>query len=152
MNNEIIEMLNKVLNYELVAIHQYFIHSKILKDGGLYKLAEKIRKNSIEEMHHADVVTDRIFYLKGLPKILKIDELNFSHNFVEILKKSLELEENSVKFYRECVESFEKRNDYGSASILRDMINDEEGHIDWIEQQLRLIETIGLELYLEKNG
>jgi bacterioferritin len=148
MSNDLITMLNNVLNYE----HQYFINSKILKDNGLYKLSELARKNSISEMHHVDKIMDRIFYLKGLPKILKVSELNFSNDINEIFKQSLELEKNSVKLYQSYVGKFEEHHDYGSSALLRELINDEENHIDWLEQQFELIKKISLELYLEKNG
>lgn len=152
MKERSIEILNQALGNELIAIHQYLIHSKILNEGALYKLGSAARKSSMEEMHHADKIMDRIFYMGGLPKINPISGLNFVDDPEKMLNKDLELEQDAVQLYQNSIKELETNKDFGSAEILRQLLKEEEGHVDWLEQQLSLIKRIGIDKYLEKNG
>lgn len=145
---KIIEFLNKVLYNELTAINQYFLHAKMLKNWGLKELAEHEYKESIDEMKHADLLSDRILFLEGLPNFQALGKLRIGENPSEILKCDLALETEGVTVLREAVAYADSIADYVSRELFVKILESEEEHIDWLETQLDLIERIGEPNYL----
>ena len=145
---KVIEFLNKALYNELTAINQYFLHAKMLKNWGLKELAEHEYKESIDEMKHADKLSERILFLDGLPNFQALGKLRIGENPVELLKCDLALEMEAVPLLREAIAHSESVGDYVSRQLFADILDSEEEHIDWIETQLSLIERIGEPNYL----
>ncbi len=145
---KVIGFLNKVLYNELTAINQYFLHAKMLKNWGLKELAEHEYKESIEEMKHADALSDRILFLEGLPNFQALGKLRIGENPVEILKCDLALENEAVVVLREAVAYAESIADYVSRELFVKILDSEEEHIDWLDTQLDLIQRIGEPNYL----
>lgn len=144
----VIAYLNKVLYNELTAINQYFLHAKMLKNWGLKELAEREYKASIEEMKHADALSDRILFLEGLPNFQALGKLRIGENPVEILRCDLALENEAVAVLREAVAYAESVGDYISRELFVEILDSEEEHIDWLETQLDLVQRIGEPNYL----
>jgi len=145
---KVIEFLNKVLYNELTAINQYFLHAKMLKNWGLNELAEHEYKESIDEMKHADVLSDRILFLEGLPNFQALGKLRIGENPTEILKCDLALGSEAAAVLRDAVAYAESISDYVSRELFVKILDSEEEHIDWLETQLDLIERIGEPNYL----
>lgn len=145
---KVIEFLNKVLYNELTAINQYFLHAKMLKNWGLKGLAEHEYKESIDEMKHADVLSDRILFLEGLPNFQALGKLKIGENPTEILRCDLALEREAVAVLRDAVAHADAVSDYVSRDLFTRILDSEEEHIDWLETQLELIERIGEPNYL----
>ena len=150
-NQEIIDYLNKVLKNELTAINQYFLHAKIFADRGLKRLAEKEKSESIEEMEHADWVIERILFLEGLPNLQDFDRLMIGEDIEEMLGCDLEQEMIAVPLLREAITFCETNGDYVSRDLLNKILISEEEHIDWLETQLQLISSTGLQNYLQSQ-
>ena len=148
-DRDVIEFLNKVLKNELTSINQYFLHSRILKDWGVTRLAEHNHKESIEEMQHADRLIERILFLDGLPNLQDLGKLMIGENVREILECDLRLENLAVPDLRDGIARCEEASDYVSRNLLRDILEAEEEHIDWLETQLELISRIGIENYIQ---
>ncbi len=145
---EIVNYLNKVLKNELTAINQYFLHAKILEDWGLTKLADHERKESIEEMEHADDLMERILFLEGLPNLQDLGKLLIGETVPEMLQCDLELEMAAIPDLRDAIAHCEEVGDYVSRELFEKILQDEESHVDWIETQMELIQKTGLENYL----
>lgn len=145
---KVIEFLNKVLYNELTAINQYFLHAKMLKNWGLKELAEHEYKESIDEMKHADTLSDRILFLEGLPNFQALGKLRIGENPTEILRCDLALENEAVRVLRDAVVHAEAVGDYVSRELFVKILDSEEEHIDWLETQLDLIGRIGEPNYL----
>jgi len=150
-NAQIIDHLNKVLKNELTAINQYFLHAKMMDDWGLKELAEKERKESIEEMEHAEKLMERILFLEGLPNLQELGKLMIGETVPEILKSDLALEMQALPDLREAVTYAESVNDYVSRELFETVLTDEEEHVDWLETQLELIDKTGVENYLQSQ-
>lgn len=148
---KVIEFLNRVLYNELTAINQYFLHSRMLRDWGLEKLAEKEYQESIEEMQHADKLIERILFLEGLPNLQDLGKLLIGENVREILQCDLKLEETGCPVLRDAIAYCESVRDYVSRDLFQHILNDEEGHVDWLETQLELIDRLGLENYQQSQ-
>ena len=148
---KVIEFLNKALYNELTAINQYFLHAKMLKNWGLKELAEHEYHESIDEMKHADKLSERILFLEGLPNFQALGRLRIGENPVELLRADLALELDGVPLLREAIAYCETANDYVSRQLFADILDSEEEHIDWIETQLSLIERIGEANYLAQQ-
>lgn len=144
---KVIEFLNKCLKNELTAINQYFLHSRMLKDWGVSKLAEYEHKESIEEMHHADWLIERILFLGGLPNLQDLGKLRIGESVTEILECDMKLEEDAIPVLREAIEHSEKVRDYVSRDLFGKILANEEEHVDYIETQFELIDRIGIESY-----
>ena len=148
---EIVALLNEVLGGELVAISQYFVHAKMCKNWGYDRLASKIRSESIEEMRHAEELTDRILFLEGVPNFQKLGKLNIGENVKEQFESDLALEMRAHKVLNDGIELCRQKGDNASEALLRKILVNEEDHIDWIETQLDVIQRVGLELYLSQQ-
>jgi bacterioferritin len=145
---KVIEFLNKALYNELTSINQYFLHAKMLKNWGLMELSQHEYKESIDEMKHADVLSDRILFLEGLPNFQALGKLRIGENPTEILKCDLALEREGVVLLRDAVAYCDSVGDYVSRQLFVSILESEEEHIDWLETQLDLIERIGEPNYL----
>lgn len=141
----VIKHLNKALGNELVAINQYFLHSRMYEDWGLKRLAEKEYEESIDEMKHADELIKRILMLNGLPNLQKLDKLLIGENVREMLECDLKLEQQACPDLKEGIAYCESVSDYVSRELLSSILESEEEHIDWLETQLSLLDRIGLE-------
>jgi bacterioferritin len=145
---KVIEFLNKALYNELTAINQYFLHAKILKNWGLKELAKHEYEESIDEMKHADKLSERILFLDGLPNFQVLGKLRIGENPRELLECDLALENEATPLLREAIAHCEKAGDYVSRELFADILESEEEHIDWIETQLSVIDRIGEPNYL----
>ncbi|MCK8516155.1 bacterioferritin [Methylonatrum kenyense] len=148
---KVIEHLNTILFNELTAINQYFLHSRMLKDWGLTKLADHEYQESIEEMQHADKLIDRILFLGGLPNLQDLGKLLIGEDVREILECDLRLEEKGIPDLREAIAYAESIRDYVSRDLFQTILADEEEHVDHLETQLGLIERLGLENYQQSQ-
>ncbi|HCO55660.1 MAG TPA: bacterioferritin [Pelagibacterium sp.] len=148
----VIEHLNKILKNELTAINQYFLHARMLKDWGFKRLAEKERAESIEEMHHADKLIDRIIFLEGHPNLQRVAPLRIGQNIKEVLEADLAGELDAIASYRESRKLCNDLGDYVTQRLFEDLLTDEEGHTDFLETELDLLDKIGVEKYGQLNA
>ena len=146
---KVIEHLNQALYNELIAINQYFLHAKMLKNWGLKELAEHEYHESIDEMKHADKLSERILFLDGLPNFQNLGKLRIGENPVEVLKADLALEYDALPTLKEAIAHCEQVGDYVSRDLFSDILESEEEHIDWIETQLDLVARLGEQNYLQ---
>ena len=144
---KVIEHLNKVLGNELVAINQYFLHSRMFNDFGLDRLGAKEYHESIDEMKHADQLIERILFLEGLPNLQDLGKLMIGENTQEMLECDLKLENIAVPDLRDAIEHCEKVRDFVSRDLFRQILDSEEEHVEWLETQLKLIERLGIQNY-----
>lgn len=149
-DKEIIALLNEQLTAELTAINQYFLHAKMQENWGFTKLAKHTRHESIDEMKHAEVLTDRILFLEGLPNYQKLNPLRIGQTVPEQLRADLKIEMEAVDRLRGGVELMRSRGDVTSARIFESILEDEESHVDYLETELDLIEKLGEQLYLQR--
>ncbi len=147
-----IEHLNKALKAELTAINQYFLHSRMLKDWGVSKLAAKEYEESIEEMKHADDIIERILYLGGLPNLQDLGKLNIGEDVKEILECDMKLEDHAIPMYKDAIEHCESVRDYVTRDLLGHILQDEEQHVDFLETQFDLIKQMGIENYIQMQS
>lgn len=150
-HEQVIEALNAGLTIELTAINQYFIQSKMCRDWGFNKLAAHHYEESIEEMKHAELLIDRILFLEGIPEIARYDVIRVGSDVKEQLENALGLELNAVQTYNEGVKLAAELGDAGSKEIMERIVVESEESVDWLETQLHLIETTGIELYLSSQ-
>ena len=148
---EIMKHLNLILKNELTAINQYFLHAKMFDDWGLSKLAEYEKHESIDEMKHADTLIERILFLDGLPNLQDLGSLMIGENTRERLECDLKLENLAIPDLRAAISHAEESGDYGTRQILREILDSEEEHVDWIEKQLGLIEKVGEQNYIQSQ-
>jgi bacterioferritin len=150
-NPQVIDALNWALTIELTAINQYFCQSKMCKNWGFLKLAHKHYEESIGEMKHADKLIDRILFLEGTPEIARYDPIRVGSDVKEQFENDLALETRGVKAYNELVDLCIKVKDNGTHKIALEILADSEEHVDWLETQLGLIASVGLERYLAEQ-
>ena len=148
-DKKVIEHLNKALKAELTAINQYFLHSRMLGDWGVSKLAKKEYDESIEEMQHADKIIERILFLGGLPNLQDLGKLFIGETVQEILECDMKLEDEAIPMYKDAIEICEKVRDYGTRDLLQSILNDEEEHVDYLETQFDLIKQVGIQNYIQ---
>jgi bacterioferritin len=148
---KVIDYLNKGLRSEMTAINQYWIHYRLLENWGFNELAKKWRKESIEEMVHADKFVDRIIFLDGFPNMQVLDPLHIGQNVKEILEADLHAEVGARALYQEAATYCRDVKDYPSEKLFEDLMADEEHHIDFLETQLHLVESLGVQLYSQKH-
>ena len=148
-DDEIIALLNEQLTSELTAINQYFLHAKMQQNWGLTKLAAYTKNESIDEMRHAELITDRILFLEGLPNFQMLGRLRVGENVEEILRADLELEREAVEQLKGAIAHAESVRDFVSRDLFSDILENEEEHIDMLEQQFDMIEQMGLQNYIQ---
>jgi bacterioferritin len=148
-DSKAIEYLNRVLRNELTAINQYFLHARMYGNWGFSKLNEHEYEESIDEMKHADSLIERILFLEGLPNLQDIGKLMIGEDAREMLGNDLKLEQNAHTLLIEAIAYCESRGDYVSRALFAAILKSEEGHIDWLETQLELVDRVGLENYLQ---
>ena len=144
----VIQHLNAVLKNELTAINQYFLHARMLRHWGVEKLGAYEYKESLDEMKDADKLIDRILFLGGLPNLQDLDKLLIGENVREILECDLRLEQAGLSRIREAIAYCEGVRDFVTRDLFSDMLEQEEGQVDFIETQFELIDRIGLERYI----
>jgi bacterioferritin len=150
-NDEVIQVLNDVLCAELTGINQYFIHAMMCQNWHYKRLAEHSRKESIEEMKHAQQVMERILYLDGVPNMQKYMKINVGQNIPEQHQFDLALEKDAVARLNKGVELCRTKEDNGTRALLEQILRDEEEHVDWLEAQLLQIQEMGLPNYLAQQ-
>lgn len=150
-NDEIIQVLNDVLSAELTAINQYFIHARICQNWRYERLAEHTRKESLEEMQHAQELIDRILYFDGQPNMQKYMKVDVGKTVPEQHQLDLQLEYEAVGRLNAGLELARAKGDNGTRILLEKILRDEEEHIDWLEAQLQQIRDVGLQNYLAQQ-
>ena len=150
-DTKVIAVLNQVLKAELTAINQYFLHAEMCENWGYQKLAQHTRKESIEEMQHAEKLMERILLLDGTPNMSDYFKINIGQDVKAQLQNDLNVELDAVKRLNAGVEICVKAGDNGSRDLLESILTDEEEHIDWLEGQLHAIGEMGIENYLAQQ-
>lgn len=148
----IVQQLNLVLKNELTAINQYFLHARMFDNWGLKKLGEYERKQSIDEMKHADRLIERVLFLEGLPNLQDLGKLLIGESAQEALHCDLKLEKAALPVLKQGIALAERAHDFISRELFEVILESEEDHVDWIETQFRLIETLGLPNYLQSQA
>jgi bacterioferritin len=148
-DTKVIELLNEALKNELTAVNQYWLHYRLLDNWGVDKLAEFERHESIDEMKHADKLSERILFLDGLPNFQALGRLHIGENVEEILKADMELELEALTQLRGAIQHCEKVRDYVSRDLFSEILQNEEEHVDTIEQQFEMIARMGLQNYVQ---
>ncbi|WP_010324884.1 bacterioferritin [Marinobacterium stanieri] len=145
----LVQQLNKVLTLELTSINQYFLHARIFKNWGLEKLNHKAYKKSILDMKQADKLIERILFLEGLPNLQHLERLRIGEDTEEMLQGDMTLQMEQLDLLRDIIAQCEAAKDYVSRSLLVEILEQEEEHVDWIEAQQHLIGEIGIQNYLQ---
>ena len=149
-NDKVITLLNEALREELSAINQYFLHAEMCHNWGYHKLGAYIRKQSIDEMKHAEKLMERLLFLDAVPKMAYLP-LKIGQTVKAQLEEDLKLEINAVAMYNKAVATAREQHDDSSAELFSLLLKDEELHVDWLEAQLHQIKEIGYERYLSNQ-
>ncbi len=150
-DDEILEVLNDVLTAELTAVNQYFLHAKMMENWGFHRLAEHTKHESIDEMKHAEQVTDRILFFDGIPNYQRYFPLRIGETVPEMFETDLELEYAAVERLNRGIALAVAKRDNGTRDLLEQILVSEEEHVDWLETQLETIRQIGAEHYLAQQ-
>jgi bacterioferritin len=148
---DVIEVLNRALTVELTAINQYFCQAKMCKNWGFMKLAAKHYEESMGEMKHAEMLIDRILFLEGTPEIARYDVIRVGTDVKEQFTNDLALEMSGVKHYNHAIDVCTRLKDHGTRELIEPILTESEEHVDWLETQLGLIDTVGLQNYLTEQ-
>lgn len=144
----VLDVLSQALKEELGAISQYFLHSEMCENWGYERLSELIKKQALGEMKHAEILIERILFLEGLPNMADLPKLNIGKDVKQQIENDLALEVSAVADYNQAVAACQKAGDNATADMLKEILKDEEEHVDFLETQLSLIKDLGLENYL----
>lgn len=147
----IIDLLNEVLTGELTTVNQYFIHAKMCQNWGYHRLYEHIYKESIDEMKHADSLISRILYLEGLPNLQRYHKVNVGQTVLEQMQLDYKVEEQAIALLNNGIKLCREQGDNGSRELLESILVSEEHHANWLEEQLHLIDQVGLQNYLSQQ-
>ena len=147
-DKQVIEFLNEQLTAELTAINQYWLHYKLQENNGWVKLAKHTRRESIEEMGHADKLAERIIFLEGLPNFQRLSPLRIGQTVTEMFECDMKVELEAVDRLRRGIGYMRENNDVTSANLFEEILENEEEHIDYLETQLALVRQLGEPLYL----
>jgi bacterioferritin len=147
----VIDALNEILTGELTAVNQYFLHAKMLKNWGYERLAKKVRDESIDEMKHADELIERILYLDGLPNVQRLGRIRVGETVPEMYDSDLGLERDAIPRLNEAIALCVAEKDNGTRAMLEKILVSEEEHLDWLETQIALIASLGVQLYLSEQ-
>jgi bacterioferritin len=150
-NAKVIERLNRALSEELVAINQYFLHAEMCENWHYSKLGDYIKKQSIDEMKHAEKLIERILFLDATPNLIGPTKLTIGANVREQIASDLRLEIEAVGMYNEASRIAREEGDNASRELFEELLRDEEDHVDWLEAQLHQIDEIGYERYLSQQ-
>jgi len=150
-NPKVIEQLNLALKEELLAINQYFLHAEMCENWGYERLGDFIKKQSIGEMKHAEELIERILFLDATPNLTEPMKLTIGRNVREQLQSDLDLETNAVKLYNNAIQIARDAADNTSRELFEKLLHDEEGHVDWLEAQMHMINEVGYERYLSRQ-
>jgi bacterioferritin len=148
-DKQVIAFLNQALRNELTAINQYFLHARMLRNWGYPKLADYEHKESIDEMKHADRLIERVLFLDGLPNLQDIGKLMIGEDVPELLRCDLRLEQEALPVLKAGIAHCEQVGDYVSRELLEAILASEEEHVDFLETELKVLEQIGLQNYLQ---
>ena len=146
---KVIDFLNEALKNELTAVNQYWLHYRLFDHWGVRKLADFERHESIDEMKHADMLSERILFLDGLPNFQLLGRLRIGESVEEVLKADLALEMEALPLLRDAIEHCEKVRDYVSRDLFRRILDSEEEHVDTLERQFEMIERMGMANYVQ---
>jgi bacterioferritin len=147
-NPDVLKGLNEALSDELTAINQYFLHAEMYENWGYKKLSDFLKKQSIDEMKHAETLIERILFLEGMPQMDKSQKLNVGKTVPDMIKNDLKLELEAVETYNRIIDLSIKKNDQGTAELLKKILREEEAHVDGLEEQEDQIRDMGLQVYL----
>lgn len=147
----IIDVLNEILSGELAAINQYFLHARMCDNWGYKRLNAKIYAESIDEMKHADQLIHRILYLDGLPNVQRIGRVRIGENVPEMFQCDIELEREAIPRLKAAIALCQEHGDHGTRALLDAILISEEQHLDWLEEQVSLIEALGATAYLAEQ-
>ena len=147
-NEKVLTVLNQLLAEELTAINQYMVHSEMCENWGYKKLHVEIRKQAMDEMHHAEWLIERIIFFEGAPTVSKLNQMKIGKTVSEMIKYDNSDELDAVHSYNEAIKLARSVDDQGTADLLTKILKMEEGHLDWDEIQLAQVEQMGLENYL----
>jgi len=148
-DEKVIEFLNAALKNELTAINQYWLHYRLLDHWGIARLADYEKHESIDEMKHADMLSERILFLDGLPNFQMLGRLRIGETVEEVLRSDLALEGDAIPLLRDAIAHCETVRDYVSRDLFRRILDNEEEHVDFLERQFDMIERMGIQNYIQ---
>ncbi|MCB9655733.1 MAG: bacterioferritin [Deltaproteobacteria bacterium] len=150
-HEKVIELLNSILTLELSAVNQYWIHARMCESWGYLRLWEKLRAESLGEMKHADALIARILHLEGIPNLQRYGKITIGETVLEQLKLDVEVERTSIRVLNEAISTCRTLDDNGTCVLLETLLQDSEGHVNWIEMQIEQIERLGEANYLTQQ-
>ncbi len=148
---KVLAVLQEVLKAELTAINQYFLHAEMCENWGYERLANYVRKESIDEMKHAEILLERMLYLDGSPNMSDYFKINIGQNVEQQFRNDLQVEYDAVKRLNDGIQLCVAEHDYGTRELLEKILSDEEHHIDWLEAQLHALGEMGVQNYLAQQ-